>query len=114
MALTQTELIQGPVTPGGVALSLSSTDLAAGSVGTTQLAASAVTKAKMQLFISTVQTGTGSAQNIAHGLGVVPTNVFVSFTGSTSSQAVTEGTHTTTNVVVTVTSGATFKVFAIV
>ena len=124
MALTQTQLIQGPVTPGGVTLALSSSDLAAGSVGTSQLAsgavataniaAGAVTKAKMALFISTVQTGTGSNQNIAHGLGVTPSNVFVSFTGTTSAQAVTEGTHTSTNVVVSVTSGATFKVLAIV
>ena len=91
-----------------------STDIGAGAVGTTQLAAGAVTRAKMALFISTVQTGTGSSQSIAHGLGVTPTNVFVTFTGTTAAQAVTEGTHTSTNVVVTVTSGATFKVLAIV
>jgi hypothetical protein len=104
MPISQTDFIQGPVTPGGRTEALTNADLAAG----------AVTLSKMQMFISTVKTGTGSAQNVAHGLGVVPTAVFVSFTGSTSSQAVTEGTHTTTNVVVTVTSGATFKVLAIV
>ena len=87
-------------------------DIPAGAVGTTQLAAKAVTLAKQATFVSTVQTGTGSSQSIAHGLGVVPSAVVVSFTGSTASQAITEGTHTTTNVVVTVTSGATFKVTA--
>jgi hypothetical protein len=76
--------------------------------------AKSITKSEIALFISGVLTGTGSAQNVAHGLGVVPTNVFVTFTGTTASQAVTEGTHTSTNVVVTVTTGATFKVLAIV
>jgi hypothetical protein len=87
-------------------------DIPAGTVGTSQLAASAVTKAKMALFVSTVQTGTGSSQNLAHGLGVIPSAVVVTFTGSTASQAITEGSHTSTNVVVTVTSAATFKVTA--
>ena len=68
------------------------------------------------VFISTEQTGTGSAQNIAHGLGVVPSFVFVSPTDLTpstvGSYVVTEGTHTTTNVVVTVTTSKKFKVIA--
>jgi hypothetical protein len=112
MSVTPNQFIQGPVTPGGVSLALSSSDLAAGAVGTSQLAAGAVTKAKTAMFISTIQTGTGSSQSIAHGLGATPSAVFVSFTGSTASQAVTEGTHTSTNCVLTVTSGATFKVQA--
>ena len=68
-------------------------------------------------FISTEQTGTGSAQNIAHGLGVIPTAVFVAPTDLTpatvGSYVVTEGTHTSTNVVVTVTTSKKFKVIAI-
>lgn len=75
-------------------------------------------------FASAEQTGTGSAQNVAHGLGVAPSAVLISITDpgiETSGAAdgakravITEGTHTTTNVVVTVTSGAKFKVLAFV
>ena len=67
-------------------------------------------------FSSTEQTGTGSAQNVAHGLGVVPKAVIVWPTDTSPSTTgvyvVTEGTHTSTNVVVTVTSGKKFKVAA--
>jgi hypothetical protein len=67
-------------------------------------------------FQSTVQTATGSAQNIAHGLGVVPSLVLVSVYSDTalSTWSVVEGTHTTTNCVVTGTSGLTYKVIAFV
>ncbi len=69
-----------------------------------------------QKFISSEQTGTGSSQNVAHGLGVVPTRVLVTYTDLTPATAgsvnVTYGTHTSTNVVVTVTSGKKFLVFA--
>jgi hypothetical protein len=71
---------------------------------------------KPTIFVSSEQTGTGSSQSIAHGLGVKPRFVFIAVTGSPSSYAalsVTEGTHTSTNVVVTVTSGWKFKVVAI-
>lgn len=112
MALTQTQIIQGPVTPGGTTLALTGADIAAGSVGSTQLAANAVTKAKMAVYMSNGKTGTGSSQNIAHGLGTTPSFVVAILTGSTTSQAVAYGTHTSTNVVVTVTSGATFDVIA--
>jgi predicted RecA/RadA family phage recombinase len=67
-------------------------------------------------FKSSEQTGTGSAQNVAHGLGqvplvsiIVPTDTSPATTGS---MVVTEGTNTSTNVVVTVTSGKKFKVLA--
>jgi hypothetical protein len=71
---------------------------------------------KPTIFVSAVQTGTGSAQNIAHGLGVVPRLVFITVTESPSTYAqltTTEGTHTNTNVVVTVASGWKYKVIAI-
>lgn len=64
-------------------------------------------------FKSTVQTGTGSAQNVAHGLGVVPSLVMIigyDLTGG--AYVVTEGTHTSTNVVVTVTNGEKYVVIA--
>lgn len=69
-----------------------------------------------QKFVSSEQTGTGSSQNVAHGLGVVPKRVFVTYTDLTPATAgsvnVTYGTHTSTNVVVTVTSGKKFLVVA--
>lgn len=71
-----------------------------------------------RFFVSAEQTGTGSAQNVAHGMGVIPSAVFIAPTDLTpstvGSYAVVEGTHTTTNVVVTVTASKKFKVLAIV
>jgi len=68
------------------------------------------------IFISTEQTGTGSAQNIAHGLARAPSVVFVAPTDTSPATVgqytVTEGAHDSTNVVVTVTSGKKFKVLA--
>lgn len=67
------------------------------------------------ISVSAETTGTGASQNVAHGLGVVPSSVVVSLTEFASGQNVdvAEGTHTTTNVVLTVTSGVKFKVMAI-
>jgi predicted RecA/RadA family phage recombinase len=69
-----------------------------------------------RFFLSTEQTGTGASQNVAHGLGVVPEIIVVYPTdtapATTGAYTMVEGTHTTTNVVVTVTSGKKFKVFA--
>lgn len=66
------------------------------------------------IFVSAETTGTGAAQNVAHGLGTAPSAVLVAPTEFASNLAVDilEGTHTTTNVVLTVTSGAKFKVIA--
>jgi len=66
------------------------------------------------IFVSAETTGTGSAQNVAHGLGTAPSAVLVAPTEFASNLAVdiAEGTHTSTNVVLTVTSGAKFKVIA--
>lgn len=66
-------------------------------------------------FLSAQQTGTGASQNVAHGLGLTPAGVLVSCTDNSSSAnifTVVEGTHDATNVKVTVTSGAKFKVLA--
>jgi hypothetical protein len=86
------------------------------SVGTADLAPAAVTFDKAAVFVSTEQTGTGSAQNVAHGLAAVPAGVLIVPTDTAPATVgvytAVEGTHTTTNVVVTVTSGKKFKVFA--
>lgn len=70
----------------------------------------------MKVFVSAEQTGTGSAQNIAHGMGIVPFKVFVAPTDLTpatvGSYVVTEGAHDATNIVVTVTTSKKFKVMA--
>lgn len=65
-------------------------------------------------FVSSETTGTGSSQNVAHGLGRTPTKVLISLTefSSGTNVDVAEGSHTSTNVVVTVTSGVKFKVLA--
>lgn len=73
--------------------------------------------ASLKAFVSTEQTGTGSPQNVAHGLGVTPTLVLIAPTDTAPATAgdytVTEGSHDATNVVATVTSGKKFKVLAI-
>lgn len=91
-----------------------------GAVTAPKLGALAVTKAKALVFASAEQTGTGSAQNIAHGLGVVPALVLVVPTvghngaGAAGTQFtdVAEGVHTSTNVIVTADAGGKFKVLA--
>ena len=94
--------------------------LAALAVDASKLAAGAVTMAKAKVFFSAEVTATGSAQNVAHGLAVVPAGVLVVPTkGHNGAGAAgaefpdsAEGTHTSTNVVVTVEAGAKFKVMA--
>ncbi len=78
-------------------------------------ATTATTAAKVTgKFQSAVRTGTGSQETIAHGLGVAPTMVLVSVydTTETSTYTITEGTHTTTNLLVTVTADIQYKVVA--
>lgn len=70
--------------------------------------------ATASMFLSTEQTGTGSPQNVAHGFGSIPTICFAipsELTGGI--YAVVYGTHTTTNVVLTVTSGEKFRIVAV-
>lgn len=66
-------------------------------------------------FGSTVQTGTGASQNIAHGLGVVPSLVLASIYDSNGVAlpfVMSEGAHDATNLKMTVTSGVKFKIIA--
>lgn len=87
-------------------------------VTTAKLAARAVTAAKALVFQSTETTATGSSQNVAHGLGVVPAVVFITITESPGDLVtggafdIAEGSHSSTNVVVTITTGLKFKVLA--
>lgn len=66
------------------------------------------------IFKSTEQTGTGSPQNVAHGLGTTPSLVWVTVTNDPAGTGftVTEGSHGSTNCVVTVTAGVKYKVLA--
>lgn len=85
-------------------------------VDTAAIQDDAVTAVKAAVFFSTEQTGTGSAQNVAHGLGATPAGVLIVPTdlnpATVGDYTAAEGTHTTTNVVVTVTASKKFKVFA--
>lgn len=68
-------------------------------------------------FDSTEQTGNGSEQSVAHGLGVAPDTVLISVTELPDAAAetgfdVAEGTHTSTNVLATVTNTVKYKVLA--
>ena len=78
---------------------------------------STITAADISIFVSTVQTANASAQNVAHGLGATPSKVLVVPTKDTGggTLTITEGTHTSTNVVVTVApTGIEYKVWAMV
>lgn len=91
-------------------------DVADGAVTKSKLANGSVTVSKMVVFKSTELTGTGVLQSVAHGLGSAPNLVLVYPTdtsaSTTGSYVMVEGTHTSTNVVVTVTNGKKFKVVA--
>lgn len=72
-------------------------------------------ESRLNVFISVETTGTGSSQDVAHGLGSTPTAVFIVLTefGTAQNPNVTEGTHDATNVKVTVASNTVkFKVIA--
>lgn len=79
------------------------------------------TSANLVAFTSDVEEGTGAEQTIAHGLGVVPNIVLlIPVAGHDGAGAagdnfpsIVEGVHTDENIVVTVSEGAKFKVFAV-
>lgn len=66
-------------------------------------------------FTSTEQTGTGSSQNVAHGLGSTPSMVWFSVSEDPAGTGfdVTPGAHDATNCVFTVTAGVKYYVFAL-
>ena len=70
----------------------------------------------LAIFVSDIQTGTGSAQAVAHGLGVAPTKIIVTVyadANESTPTTVTEGSVTANNISHTVTSGAKYKVLAL-
>lgn len=120
-AVTDTKLATDAVTTAKIAaLAVTAAKLAADAVTTAKIAALAVTAAKALVFASTEQTGTGSSQNVAHGLAATPSIVLLVATAGHDGMGgagdlmpvLTEGSHDSTNVVATVSAGAKFKVFA--
>ncbi len=77
-------------------------------------AAGANSFAALGVFVSDEVTGNGSSQNTAHGLGSTPSKVVAYPTEFASNVAVdiAEGTHTSTNAVLTVTSGVKYRIIA--
>lgn len=66
-------------------------------------------------FQSAVRTATGSSESIAHGLGVVPSLVLAAVqdtNGVALPFVITEGVHTITNILITVTASLKYKVIA--
>lgn len=72
-------------------------------------------------FQSTQQTGTGTQQTLAHGLGVVPSKVIVELdyipaladVVTQPTTFITQGTHTSTNVLITALLNAKYRVLAL-
>lgn len=75
---------------------------------------STIQSGKISYFKSTEQTGNGSEQDVAHGLGRTPSLVMVIASELTGgADDIAEGTHDGTNVKVTATSGVKYKVVAL-
>lgn len=108
----QETIARDAVIPVGGLATAQIADLA---VTTAKIAAANVTAAKIAYFKSTEQTGTGSSQDIAHGLVTTPSLVlfFPTLVGVLAPFTLVEGTHDATNIKVTVISGAKFYVIAI-
>lgn len=81
---------------------------------TGNITGSAGSVASTGYFLSSQQTGTGSAQNIAHGLGVTPNLVFAipDDIGGGGVFSASYGSHDSTNVVVTFSNGQKYRVVA--
>ena len=107
-------------TAGGLSLTAGTVGLKIGTVmtvatsGTVLLAPQGMATTGGGVFVSAETASTGRAQNVAHGLGYIPSRVLVSFSEFGASEAcdVALGTHTTDNVVLTVTNSRKFFVIA--
>lgn len=73
-----------------------------------------------QRYVSAQRTGTGQEESITHGLGTTPTDVQVTIeylpaladVATVATTLITQGTHTTTAIKLTVLSGAKYRVRA--
>lgn len=72
-----------------------------------------ITADRLSIFQSTEQTGNGSSQSIAHGLGVAPSKVIIALSSIPSGGASYTYTTSATNVNVTATNNAKYFVMAI-
>lgn len=79
------------------------------------IANASIQASKLDYFKSTVQTANGSEQSIAHTLGRTPSLVLVIVQddNAVADVAIVEGTHTSTNCLVTITSAVDYIVFAL-
>ena len=62
--------------------------------------------------VSPELTGTGSRQTIPHGLARTPIGVLIAVTDTVAGYTISEGTHDSTNIYVTVNSGVKYKILA--
>ena len=65
------------------------------------------------MFTSTEQTGTGSSQNVAHGFGAAPSMWWAVPTDTTAGWVVSAASQDATNISITVTTGAKFRIYAL-
>lgn len=93
--------------------SIDTAELADEAVTSEKIADAAVDSSKIHIFVSTEQTGDGTAQSIAHGLGVEPATVLVLLSTVGSDGAAYSFTKGSANVNVTMTTGAKYFVVAI-
>ena len=116
LAVTTAKIDNLAVTAGKIgALAVTTAKIDDLGVTVGKIAAATITAAKLNKFMSTEQTGTGAAQNIAHGLTGTPSVVMWSLTDAPAGAFVlTEGVHDGTNVKMTVTTGLKFKVLALI
>lgn len=99
--------------PAGVVVAA---DVADATITNAKLVNSTIQAGKISFAKSSELTGTGAPQNYAHGLSRTPALVLVFVTEHTSTIPaidISEGAHTSTNVVLTVTAGVKFKVVAL-
>lgn len=115
-ALAEGKILVGAAS-GAAAEQTVSGDGTLSAAGVLTIGAGKVSKAKMAMYASAERTATGSEESIAHGLGAVPALVLVIPTDTSPSTAgvftALEGTHTGTNVLVTVTADKKYKVVAL-
>lgn len=88
-------------------------DIADATIANAKLVNSTIQAGKIDYFKSTEQTGTGSEQDIAHGLGRTPTLVIAYPSELTGIGTIVEGTHDGTNVKVTAVTGDKYFVVAL-